>query len=114
VTFKRWDVISVPFPYIEGYESKRRPALVISTSDFHVAHKACFAAMITTARHMQDVRADDIVIDDLAGAGLPQACVIRMSRLYTFEASRDIRRIGTVAPKERRAVAALIKRWFAV
>jgi PemK-like, MazF-like toxin of type II toxin-antitoxin system len=68
VTFRRWDVVSVPFPFIEGHATKRRPALVVSTDAFHRAHRACFGAMITTARHMQDVRPDDIPIVNLAGA----------------------------------------------
>jgi mRNA interferase MazF len=114
VTFRRWDMISVPFPYIEGYDAKRRPALVVSTDAFHSAHSACFGAMITTARNMQDIQKDDVAIAEWAKAGLPTACVVRLARLSTFEASPAIRRIGTLAPIDRRAVSALIKRWFAV
>lgn len=112
VTFKRWDLVSVPFPYIEGYDSKRRPALVVSTDSFHAAHQSCFAAMVTTARGMQDLRPDDIPIADWAKAGLPAPCVIRLARLATFEVS-SIRRIGSLAARERNAVAALLKRWLA-
>ena len=65
MTFRRWEVVSVPFPFVEGHVTKRRPALVVSTDAFHRAHRACFGAMITTARHMQDVRPDDIVIETL-------------------------------------------------
>jgi len=111
VTFRRWDLVSVPFPYIEGHDSKRRPALVVSTDAFHAAHKACFAAMVTTAREMRDLRPDDIAISDWAKAGLPAPCVIRLPRLATFEAA-TVRRIGALAPKERNAVAALLKRWL--
>jgi len=114
VTFRRWDLISVPFPYVEGYEAKRRPALVISTDFFHTAHNACFAAMVTTARHMQDVRKDDITIAEWTKAGLPAPCVVRIARLSTFEAAPAIRRIGALAPVDRRAVGALIRRWFAM
>jgi mRNA-degrading endonuclease toxin of MazEF toxin-antitoxin module len=62
VTFSRWQVISVPFPFVEGQGNKRRPALVVSTDAFHRAHRACFGAMITTARQMQELRPDDIPI----------------------------------------------------
>lgn len=111
MTFRRWDVVSVPFPFVEGHATKRRPALVVSTDAFHRAHRACLGAMMTTARNMQDVRPDDIAIADLAGAGLPRPCVIRLARLATFEWSDRIRRVG--AP-ERSPVAALLKRWFGV
>ena len=114
MTFRRWDVVAVPFPFIEGYEAKRRPALVVSTDEFHRAHDACFAAMITTARNMQDVRADDIEIRDLSKTGLrqAQACVIRLARLTSLDGSSQIRRIGTLGPQERRAVLGLLKRWL--
>jgi mRNA interferase MazF len=112
VTFRRWDVVSVPFPFVEGHASKRRPALVVSTDAFHRAHRACFGAMITTARHMRDLRQDDIAIEDLARAGLPRPCVIRLARLATFEWSDQIRRAGKLHTRERGAVEALLRRWF--
>jgi mRNA-degrading endonuclease toxin of MazEF toxin-antitoxin module len=112
VIFRRWDVISVPFPLVEGHATKRRPALVVSTDAFHRAQHACFGAMITTARDMRDVRPDDIAIKDVDAAGLPRACVIRMARLATFERGDQIRRVGTLHRRERPAVEALLKRWL--
>jgi mRNA interferase MazF len=112
VAFRRWDVVSVPFPFVEGYGTKRRPALVVSTDAFHRTHRACFGAMITTARHMRDVRPDDIEIKDLGRAGLPRPCVIRLARLATFEWSDQIRRAGVLHAPERGAVEALLQRWL--
>jgi mRNA interferase MazF len=101
LTFKRWDVISVPFPLVEGHAAKRRPALVVSTDAFHRAHHACFGAMITTARHMQDLRPHDIAIEDLGAAGLARPCVVRVARRGTFEWGDQIRRVGTLQRRER-------------
>ena len=114
MTFRRWDIISVPFPFIEGYATKRRPALVVSTDTFHRAHRACFGAMITTARHLRDVRPDDIEIDDLGGAGLSRPCVIRLARLATFEWSDQVRRVGALHRRERQAIALLLQRWLGI
>lgn len=113
MTFKRWDVVAVPFPYVEGYETKRRPALVVSTDQFHRDQDACYGAMITTARNMTDTRDGDIEIQDLARAGLSTPCVIRLARLSTFEMANGIRRVGSLSRAERRAVTALLKRWLA-
>ena len=93
-------------------ETKRRPALVVSTDAFHDAHRACFAAMITTARNMHDLRDDDIVIAEPSKVGLPRPCVIRLARLATFEVHEQTRRIGKLGARERRSVSALIRRWF--
>jgi mRNA-degrading endonuclease toxin of MazEF toxin-antitoxin module len=114
VTFRRWDVLSAPFPFVEGYEVKRRPVLVVSTDDLHARHESCFAAMVTTARNMSDVRQDDVEVRDLAAAGLPQPCVVRLASLITLRPSREIRRLGSLGAQERRAIASLLKRWFAV
>lgn len=114
MTCERWDVVSVPFPFVEGHATKRRPALVISTDSFHRAHRACFGAMITTARNMRDVRPDDIAIADLAAAGLPRPCVIRLARIATFEWNGQFRRVGSLGASERAAVTALLQRWLGV
>jgi len=112
VTFRRWDIVSIPFPFVEGHATKRRPALVVSTDAFHRAHRACFGAMITTARHLRDVRPDDIEIVDLATAGLPRPCVIRVARLATLEWGDHVRRLGTLDRREHSAIARLLQRWF--
>ena len=114
VIFRRWDIISVPFPFVEGHATKRRPALVVSTDPFHRAHRACFGAMITTARLMRDVHPDDIKIGDLGATGLRQPCVVRVARLATFERSDQIRRVGTLHRRERTAIVTLLERWFGI
>jgi mRNA interferase MazF len=114
VTFRRWDVVSVPFPFIEGHATKRRPALVVSTDAFHRAHRACFGAMITTARHMQDVRPDDIPIVNLAGARAAAAIGDPPGAPGTFEWGDQIRRVGTLHRCDRQPVETLLQRWFGI
>jgi mRNA-degrading endonuclease toxin of MazEF toxin-antitoxin module len=50
VTYKKWDVIAVPFPFVEGTEAKRRPALIVSSDALHAPHRVYWAMMITTAK----------------------------------------------------------------
>jgi hypothetical protein len=83
----------------------------VSTDAFHRAHRACFGAMITTARHMRDLRPDDVEIGDLGAAGLARPCVIRVARLATFEWSDQVRRVGTLHRRERQAIATLLQCW---
>ncbi len=109
MTFSRWDVVAVEYPFLEGYESKRRPALVVSSEPLHDRHSVYWLVMITTAK--AGVRADDVPVGDHAAAGLPEDCVIRVPRLATMGAAQIVRRLGTIATKERRAVAALLKRF---
>ncbi len=111
---ERWDILSLPFPFVEGYEAKRRPGLVISTDALHKKHGLAFVAMITTARGMLDVRPDDFQIKSLDITGLPAACVIRLARTQTIELTASVRKIGSLGSVDRRAVAALLKSWLTV
>jgi hypothetical protein len=63
---------------------------------------------------MVDVRPDDIEMQDLATAGLPGRCVVRLTSLMTIRSRADIRRHGTLAARDRRVVGGLVKRWFGV
>ena len=107
--FERWDVVAVEFPFIEGAGRKRRPALVVSTDKLRQDHGVYWIAMITTAKSGQ--QQGDIEVSDRNRAGLPEACVIRPSRLMTVSDAQIGRRLGNVAPKDRNAVSAFLKRY---
>ena len=105
---KRWDVVRMTFPFLEGHDEKKRPALVVSTDALLSNYRVLWAIMITTAKG--GVLAEDIAISDSSAAGLPEDCVIRPSRLFTISQDQLDRRLGTIRPQERNAVAAYLKR----
>ena len=109
MTYKRWDVIAVAFPFVEGTDAKKRPALVISADRMHAAHGVYWIAMITTAK--SGTRADDIAITDHEDAGLPDKCVVRLARLTTVSDGQISRRLGEIKTKDRNAVSALLKQY---
>jgi mRNA interferase MazF len=110
VTYERWDVVSVEFPFVEGMESKRRPALVISSDRLRQEHGLYWTLMITTAKAGQ--RPEDVPVSNLERAGLSVPCVVRVPRIAAI-GERDIaRRIGDLAPKDRFAVSAFLKRYL--
>ncbi len=110
MTYERWDVVAVEYPFIEGYETKRRPALIVSSGSLRDAHNVYWLAMVTTAK--AGVRSDDVPIDNHAAAGLPENCVIRVPRLATLGDAQIARRLGTIGTRERRVVSALLKRFL--
>jgi mRNA interferase MazF len=107
VTYSRWQVIVVDFPFVEGTEAKRRPALIVSSDAFSQRHGVYWAAMITTAK--TGVQPDDIRIADPAEIGLPENCVIRLSRLFTVNEGRIARGLRQIKPTTRNAVVRLLK-----
>ena len=110
MTYSRWDVIAVQYPFLEGDQAKRRPALIVSSETLAASHGLFWVTMITTAK--AGARPDDIVITDHRKAGLPDACVIRTSRLTTLGEAQISHRLGTVTARDRRAVAAFLKRYL--
>ncbi len=110
VTFNRWDVVRVAYPFIEGDQVKHRPGLVVSTDAFHNRHEAYYVAMITTAK--AGIKTDDIMITDNEKAGLPEPCVIRVARLVTLTAAQISKRAGTIPAKDRNAVTGLLKKFI--
>ncbi len=108
--YNRWDVVVVEFPYIEGMDSKRRPALIISSDRLHKDHGLYWTAMITTAK--AGVRPDDIAVTNRTQAGLPEDCVIRVPRMSAFLENQILRRLGAISTKDRNAVSALLRRYL--
>jgi mRNA interferase MazF len=97
--FKPFDVIVVPFPYADSPKSKKRPALILSGSDYFdakVGHSVC--AMITSAKNKSWPL--DVEIQDLKATGLPAPSIVRM-KLFTIDHHIIQEKIGELAPKDR-------------
>jgi mRNA-degrading endonuclease toxin of MazEF toxin-antitoxin module len=103
--FDAFEVVIVPFPYSGRLAQKRRPALVISNralGQFGVV----WLAMITSADNPP--WSCDVMIDDLAGAGLPAPSVVRPVKIACIEPARVQRRAGRVdAATARKVVRSL-------
>jgi mRNA interferase MazF len=99
--FDRFDVVVVPFPFIDADERKPRPVVVLSHRGFNAEHDASVMAMITTAAHSR--WPTDVAITDLSSAGLRHASFVRL-KLFTLENALIARRIGSLATADRRKV----------
>ncbi len=101
MTFERFDVVVVPFPFSDRAGAKRRPALVVSHRGFNRSHGQVVLAMITTAA--RGPWPSDTTITDLAAAGLKAASVVRL-KLFTIERTLVTPRIGRISRADRGAV----------
>jgi mRNA interferase MazF len=104
--FETWDIVKIPFPYVERPTRQNRPALVIAAADTTARHGLLWLAMITSAANRG--WEGDVAISDLRAAGLPVPSLVRPAKLATIEA-RDAQRLGTLAPGDRKAVAAYLR-----
>jgi mRNA interferase MazF len=100
--FDPWDVVRVPFPYTDRPVRQHRPALVIAAGDLQNLHGLLWVLMITSA----DNRGwpSDVLVSDLAMAGLPAPSVVRCAKMATIDA-REAGRIGQLPRPDRNKVA---------
>lgn len=108
MTFDRYDVIVVPFPFTDVARTKRRPALVLSDHDrfgFQAEHSVM--AMITSSRNRPWPL--DVEIHDLETAGLPAPSVVRM-KLFTLDHRLVLKKAGILGDADATSVARAIDR----
>lgn len=101
-TFRRGDVIKVPFPYTDRPTRQYRPALVVAAGDLESEHGLLWVVMITSAENRR--WPDDVTIGDLKATGLPAPSVIRTAKIATIEAS-DAAKLGRISTALNRQVA---------
>jgi mRNA interferase MazF len=103
------DVVVVPFPFVDVAAEKRRPSVILSRQSFNETNGHSICAMITTATRSK--WPSDIIIDDLAAAGLNQPCVVRW-KLFTLPNEIILRRAGKLGEPDRDNVATVAQKIF--
>jgi mRNA interferase MazF len=106
---ERFDVVVVPFPFVDAARTKPRPALVLSSGAFNRANQHTVLAMITRATHTQ--WPSDHAIEDLRPTGLRAPSVVRF-KVFTLDNRILQRRIGHLGDDEARACAAALHAIF--
>ena len=99
--FDVWDIVKVPFPYTDRPVRQRRPALVIAADELQATHGLLWLVMVTSA--VNRGWSGDVLVSDIAVAGLPIPSIVRPAKIATIEA-RDAERLGMLPPHDRGAV----------
>lgn len=102
---KPWDVVVVPFPFVEKAMQKPRPVLVLSGQEFASQNGHFAGAMITTAQDTSWL--GDTPIENLESAGLPKPSVIRL-KLFTLPKQANLRIIGMLDLQDQ---TSFLKNW---
>jgi mRNA interferase MazF len=96
-----FDVLIVPFPFVDIPVRKRRPALVISHAAFNDATGTAVMAMITSAADSD--WHDDQLIDDIDAAGLQSPCKVRM-KFFSVPLSLATDPVGRLGDADRQRI----------
>lgn len=98
----RYDVVTtVPFPFIERPEAKRRPAVVLSNPKFNKSNHTILA-MITTKN--EPAWPGDSPINDYADAGLHLPCLVRF-KFFTLDNRLLRKKIGHLSERDSNQIA---------
>jgi len=104
--FEVWDIVKVPFPYTDRPARQRRPALVVGAGELQMVHGILWLVMVTSAANRG--WPGDVLVSDLAGAGLPIPSIVRPAKIATIEA-HGAERLGTLPPRDRAAVLTYLR-----
>lgn len=102
---ERFDVVVVPFPFVDSPRTRPRPALVLTTGSFTRANRHTVLAMITRAE--QTRWPSDHPIADVGRTGLRHPSVVRW-KIFTLDNRIIERRIGTLDAADRTDCNALL------
>jgi mRNA interferase MazF len=103
--FDRFDLIVVPFPFVDSPSIKPRPAVILSNRDFNQANGHTVLAMVTRATHTP--WPSDQEIEELEPTGLRDPSVVRF-KIFTLDNRILQRRIGRLGEADARACAAAL------
>lgn len=106
-TYDSFEVVLIPFPFTDNASSKKRPALILSSS-IHFNRKigASVMAMITTSAHHPWPL--DIPIADWKAAGLPVPSIIRM-KFFTLDHRLILKKLGFLVLADQHRVEKNVK-----
>jgi mRNA interferase MazF len=108
--YNAFDVVLVPFPFIDSAQSKRRPALILSSSTyFNSQVGASVMAMITSKTHSPWPL--DFEIIDLQASGLPVKSIVRM-KFFTLDHRLILKKLGQLSLHDQKSISASLRTLF--
>ncbi len=111
MSFERFAVVRVPFPFTDRNASKNRPALVLSdAAGFNTPAGHSVMAMITSQANPPWPL--DCPLGDLAAAGLPAPSKVRF-KLFTLDHRLVRGQIGRLSAADEQLVRAGVASLFA-
>lgn len=96
-SYKRGDVVLVPFPFTDLTHAKQRPALIISPDIFNTSRPDVLVAAITS-QVPPTLAVDEFAIptSELTSCGLPKPSILRLTKLVSLHQQLILKRIGAL------------------
>jgi mRNA interferase MazF len=108
MTFRRGDVVLVPFPFSDLSTAKVRPAVVVSGALYHATEPDLLLAALTS-KVAAATGPLDYLLDDWRAAGLRYPSALKPV-LFTLDPARVIYRVGALTPADLTQVDERLRR----
>jgi mRNA interferase MazF len=97
-SYRRGEVVLVPFPFTDLSSAKQRPALVVSPDGWNASQSDVLLVALTSQIPVP-LPAGDVLLspDDLRTGGLPKATLARPTKLITIHQALIRRSLGQVS-----------------
>ncbi len=102
MTYDQWDIVLIPFPFTNLTIAKKRPALIISPSEFNRDLEAVIIMFITSNISAYG-RTGDYKIKEWEKAGFPKPSMARM-KLATVDKKIIIKKFGHLEDRDITAI----------
>ena len=106
-SYKQRDIILVDFGFSEETGSKKRPALIISSEDYHRGRHEVIIMAITS--NIRRTLSGDTMIDKWESAGLLYPSLV-MGIIRTIKTTMIIRKLGILAQQDFQKVQISLKK----
>jgi mRNA interferase MazF len=106
------EVVLVPFPFTNQVESKKRPAVIISSPAYNTNRPDLLIMAITSQAHTAPDFAT-ITVVDWQSAGLLKPSFAKPV-LTTLEQSLVIRRMGNLSPRDQQSLHQMLTQIFGI
>ncbi|MEQ9308269.1 MAG: type II toxin-antitoxin system PemK/MazF family toxin [Balneolaceae bacterium] len=108
-TYKKWDIVLLPFPYTDLSSSKRRPTVVISPESYNSGLDIML--LFLTSNLNTDRKEGDYELVQWQEAGLPKPSKTRM-KIMTLDKDFVIKKIGEIQSLDKAALKQTLQNFF--
>lgn len=111
MTYDRWDVVLLPFPFTDLKATKKRPALVISPREYNSGPDVL--VMFVTSNLKSNPKMGDYILKEWKKAGLPKPSMTRM-KFATIDKKLVIKKIAALTEKDQLVLKSEIQSFLGI
>ncbi len=106
-TYRRGDVVLVPFPFSDQSTTKKRPAVVISSTLYNETSQD-IVILAVTSKVEKSVGIGECLVSDWKDAGLLKPSAVKPA-ISTIEQTLVLKKLGDLSPRDSSSMDKAIK-----